>query len=224
MGEAHQGAQDPGHSGVTGVSSALTGGVLLKCALRAHSPAFQLEVCELARECIPLAESVGAHAALETEETYVYLFSRESAAVNAAVLSRAAEQAANLPSLEGAKIASAKLLPVFDRPGASRTVAAQFHYVVEMDVVPEHEGDLNAWYDKEHMPGLAACPGTVRARRFRNPDGSPRYHACYDLTRTETLASAPWLAVRQTAWSDRVRPHFRNTRRTMFKRLFEHEL
>jgi hypothetical protein len=96
-----------------------------------------------------------------------------------------------------------------------------FHYVVEMDVVPAHEEDLNAWYDKEHMPGLAACPGTVRARRFRNPDGSPRYHSCYDLTRTETQSSPPWLAVRQTAWSDRIRPHFRNLKRTMFKRLFE---
>ena len=64
------------------------------------------------------------------------------------------------------------------------------------------------------MLGLAACPGTVRARRFRNPEGSPRYHSCYDLTRTETLGSPPWLAVRHTTWSDRVRPHFRNVKRT----------
>jgi hypothetical protein len=203
------------------MSAALTGGVLLKCTLRVRSAALQLELCELARECVPLAESVAAHAALDTEETYVYLFSRESAAVNAAVLSRAAEETATLPSLEGAKVAAAKLLPVFDRPGASRTVAPQFHYVVEMDIAPDHEADLNTWYDKEHMPGLAACPGTVRARRFRNPDGSPRYHSCYDLTRAETLASPPWLAVRATAWSGRVRPHFLNLKKTMFKRLFE---
>ena len=203
------------------MTAALTGGVLLKCALRAHSPSLHLELGELARECVPLAESVAAHAALDLEETYVYLFSRESAALNAAVLARAAEEAASLPALEGAKISAAKLLPVFDRPGASRTVVARFHYVVEMDVDPEHETDLNAWYDKEHMPGLAACPGTVRARRFRNPEGSPRYHSCYDLTRTETLESPPWLAVRGTAWSGRVRPNFRNLKKTMFKRLFE---
>ena len=206
------------------MTAALTGGVLLKCALRARSPALHLELGELARECVPLAESVSAHAAIEVEETYVYLFSRESAAVNAGVLSRAAEEAAILPALEGAKISAAKLLPVFDRPGASRTVAAKFHYVVEMDVDPEHEADLNAWYDKEHMPGLAACPGTVRARRFRNPEGSPRYHSCYDLTRAETLESAPWLAVRGTAWSSRVRPNFRNLKKTMFERLFESPL
>jgi hypothetical protein len=206
------------------MTAALTGGVLLKCALRAHSPSLHLELGELTRECVPLAESVAAHAALELEETYVYLFSRESAAVNAEVLSRAAEEAARLPALEGAKISAAKLLPVFDRPGASRTVTAQFHYVVEMDVDPEHDADLNAWYDKEHMPGLAACPGTVRARRFRNPEGSPRYHSCYDLTRAETLTTPPWLAVRGTAWSGRVRPNFRNLKKTMFKRLFESPL
>jgi hypothetical protein len=203
------------------MTAALTGGVLLKCGLRARSPALHLELGELARECVPNAESVAAHAALEVEETYVYLFSRESAAINAAVLSRAAEEAASLPALEGARVAAAKLVPVFDRPGASRTVAAQFHYVVEMDVAAEHEADLNAWYDKEHMPGLAACPGTVRARRFRNPGGSPRYHSCYDLTRAETLTTPPWLAVRGTAWSGRVRPNFLNLKKTMFKRLFE---
>jgi len=38
---------------------------------------------------------------------------------------------------------------------------------------------------------------------------------------TETLGSPPWLAARHTAWSDRVRPHFHNVKRTMFRRLFE---
>jgi hypothetical protein len=203
------------------MAPALTGGVLLKCAVRVPADeAFQLELRLLATDCVPLAESVAAHAALEAEGSYLYLFSRETAAINAAVLSRVAERAANLKALTGAKLSSARLVPVFDRPGASRTVAPLFHYVVEMDVAPEHESDLNAWYDKEHMPGLAACPGTVRARRFRKPESSSRYHSCYDLTRTETLASPPWLAVRNTAWSDRVRPHFRNVKRTMFKRLF----
>jgi len=204
------------------MTAALTGGVLLKCALRApSSTAFQRSAGDLAKEHLPLAESVAAHAALELEETYLYLFSREPGAINAAVLSRLAGRAAGLPELKNANVAAAKLLPVFDVPGASRGEAAPFHYVVEMDVVPEHEADLNAWYDEEHMPGLAACPGSVRARRFRNPEGSPRYHSCYDLARTDTLGSPPWLAVRYTKWSDRVRPHFRNAKRTMFKRLFE---
>ena len=41
----------------------------------------------------------------------------------------------------------------------------------------------------------------------------PRF---YDLVAPEVLASPAWAAVRATAWSERVRPMFRNTRRTMF--------
>lgn len=54
--------------------------------------------------------------------------------------------------------------------------------------------------------------------RYRDVDGHPRYLACYDLVRPEILGSPPWLAVRATPWSDRVRPTFVNTRRTMFRR------
>jgi len=48
---------------------------------------------------------------------------------------------------------------------------------------------------------------------------TPRYYACYDLVSLQTMGSAPWLAVRATAWSDRVRPAFRNTKRTLFSRI-----
>ena len=44
------------------------------------------------------------------------------------------------------------------------------------------EEEFNAWYREEHLPGLAAVPGTVGAYRFLRPVGrSPRYVACYDL-------------------------------------------
>jgi hypothetical protein len=56
----------------------------------------------------------------------------------------------------------------------------------------------------------------VHAARLLNHDHGPLSLACYDLVIPETLGSPPWLAVRGTAWSSRVRPHFTNTRRTMF--------
>ena len=112
-----------------------------------------------------------------------------------------------------------RLSLLMDLPGAAAGTEAPYHYVVETDVMAECEADFNAWYDREHLPGLASVPGTVRARRFRNVDDHPRYHACYDLVRRETLGSPPWLAVRGTPWSDRVRPAFFNTRRTMFRRV-----
>jgi len=202
-----------------------TGAILLKCLGPLNAPENLPEVLtKLARECVPLAESVAVHAAVEAEEIYAYLFSRERGAITPAVLVNIAEDARAVPNFKALQIGAARLEPVFDAPGASHGEAAPFHYVVETDVIPEHESDLDAWYDTEHMPGLAACPGSVRARRFRNPDGSPRYHACYDLVRRETLGSEAWLAVRHSAWSDRVRPHFRDTKRTMFRRLFEVEL
>lgn len=112
----------------------------------------------------------------------------------------------------------ARLDVVTDIPGASTGVKAPFHYVVETDVTAEAEADFNAWYENEHMPGLAGVPGTVRAMRFVRVGAGPRYHACYDLATQETFGSPPWLAVRGTDWSSRVRPNFRNTLRTMFRR------
>jgi hypothetical protein len=74
------------------------------------------------------------------------------------------------------------------------------------------------------MPGLAAVPGTISAMRLVNldkktgeNDNRPRSFACYDLTSPDVLSSPQWLAVRHTAWSDIARPHFTNTKRTMFK-------
>jgi hypothetical protein len=109
-----------------------------------------------------------------------------------------------------------RLTRVFDAPGASRGQAPLHHYVVETDPEEGWFDEISRWYDQEHMPGLAAVPGCILARRYLNHDGGPRSLACYDLVARETLGSAPWLAVRHTAWSDRARPHFTHTRRTMF--------
>jgi hypothetical protein len=102
--------------------------------------------------------------------------------------------------------------------GASFGQAVSNHYIVETDVLPEYEDDLNAWYAQEHLPGLAGVPGTVRGARYVDDAGSPKYYACYDLTHADVLGSPAWLAVRATPWSSRVRPAFRNTQRTMFQR------
>jgi hypothetical protein len=112
---------------------------------------------------------------------------------------------------------AARLQALMEIDGASVGMPASHHYVVETDVVPQAEADLNAWYDREHLPGLAAVPGTVRAARYRSLDGGPRYHACYELATQDAFGSAPWLAVRATDWSSRVRPAFVNTRRMMFR-------
>jgi hypothetical protein len=112
-----------------------------------------------------------------------------------------------------------RLAPLQDAPGASATTSAPTHYVVELDIDPEHRLWMQDWYQQEHLPALAACPGTVRARRFENLDGGPASLACYDLTSADILTSDAWLAVRATDWSSQIRPLFRNVRRTVFDRL-----
>jgi hypothetical protein len=123
--------------------------------------------------------------------------------------------AQHCPQAQGVKIS--RLEKVFDRKGHSHAQAPLFHYVVEMDPDEGWMPELERWYDTEHMPGLAAVPGCIRASRLYNHDQGPLSLACYDLLSTETLGSEPWLAVRGTPWSDIVRPHFTNTRRTMFE-------
>jgi len=112
-----------------------------------------------------------------------------------------------------------RLQGVFDVPGASASAIAAFHYVVETDAADGWQNEMFHWYDTEHMPGLAAVPGCVRARRFLNLGRGPYSLACYDLVAPTVTASSQWLAVRGTPWSARVRPQFRNTRRTMFRPL-----
>lgn len=122
-----------------------------------------------------------------------------------------------LPS--GAQSRASRLESAFELPGASHGARPAFHYVVETDPETGWRDELLRWYDTEHMPGLASVPGSVHASRMLNHDHGPLSLACYDLVSPETLGSPPWLAVRGTEWSSRVRPHFTNTRRTMFKTL-----
>ena len=87
-----------------------------------------------------------------------------------------------------------------------------------MSVDPEHEAEFNEWYDSEHIPALAAVPGTLAARRFRAREGSPRYVALYHLRSPEVQTSAEWKQAANTPWTDKMRPHFRDHLRIVSRR------
>ena len=87
-----------------------------------------------------------------------------------------------------------------------------------MSVPPEHETDFNAWYDKEHIAALAAVPGVLAARRFRATAGGPKYVALYHLTAPEVVESKEWDQARQSEWTTRVTPHFRDRIRLVLRR------
>ncbi len=121
-------------------------------------------------------------------------------------------------ALPGAcEVLLSRLELVFERAGHSSGAAPTAHYVVEMDPEDGWMPEIARWYDGEHMPGLAAVPGCIHARRLLNHDHGPLSLACYDLVTADALGSPAWLAVRATAWSDIARPHFTNTKRTMFQ-------
>jgi len=144
--------------------------------------------------------------AVEHRETYAWL--------------PATVDVAALQSMLSAKHPRASLIRLWlttEVVGHSSGQTAPWFYMVETDVRPDAEAEFDQWYGTEHLPGLATVPGTVRARRYVAQTGSPRHYACYDLAQREAFGSPAWLAVRATPWSDRVRPNFMSTKRTMFR-------
>ena len=87
-----------------------------------------------------------------------------------------------------------------------------------MNDEPGFEQEINEWYDNEHIPGLAAVPGTLCARRFRDMKGTHRYLALYHLQSPDVPLTAAWKKAADTPWTDRLRPHFRDHLRILTKR------
>ena len=76
-----------------------------------------------------------------------------------------------------------------------------------MNVAAAGEADFNRWYDEEHVPALAAVPGTLAARRFRATHTSgQRYLALYHLESPDVVATQAWARAVDTPWTQRVRP------------------
>ena len=86
-----------------------------------------------------------------------------------------------------------------------------------MNIAPDIEAEFNEWYDKEHIPALAAVPGVLSARRFRGT-GNRQYVALYHLAAPEVQESAEWKQARQSDWTSRLQPHFRDHLRLVCRR------
>ncbi|MFC3338625.1 DUF4286 family protein [Paracandidimonas soli] len=151
------------------------------------------------------------HHAVDHPETYVRLFT-DRATDLAALLQQAC------PSAQAHRLTLMQSIA-----GPANNQPAAWFYTVETDITPEVETDFNRWYSEEHLPGLAAVDGTVRAERWLCETGSPRYVASYELASRETFGCPAWLAVRGTPWSDRIRPHFIHAKRTLFTTSFRSE-
>ena len=87
-----------------------------------------------------------------------------------------------------------------------------------MNIAPGVEAEFNEWYDKEHIPALCAVPGVHCARRFRGTSGNRKYVALYHLATPAVVESAEWKQARQSDWTNRLQPHFRDHLRLVLKR------
>jgi len=90
--------------------------------------------------------------------------------------------------------------------------------MVATNIASDVDKDFNAWYDEEHLPALRKVPGALSARRFRTDEGAPQYVALYHLKGPEVAASEAWKKAVETPWTARIRPHFKDTLRLVFRK------
>ena len=96
---------------------------------------------------------------------------------------------------------------------------APYVYIVKTDIAGDIEQDFNDWYDQEHAPALASVPGCSRARRFLAVDGQPKYMAVYEIDSPDVIKSVAWAKARDTAWTEKIRPHMQNLDRRVYQRI-----
>lgn len=91
-------------------------------------------------------------------------------------------------------------------------MSTRYLHLVRMDVAHDHDKTFNHVYDQEHIPGLLAVPGVVKATRYRNPSPTdPRYIAAYEIESPAVLLSPQWKAAAEAGrWPKDIRPHTMN--------------
>src|SRR2546429_177764 len=89
--------------------------------------------------------------------------------------------------------------------------------IAAMNIGRAAEDEFTGWYDRGHIPALAAVPGVLCARRFRGT-GNRRYVALYHLDTPDVVESAEWKKARESDWSSRLVPQFRDHLRLVLRR------
>jgi len=121
-------------------------------------------------------------------------------------------------------------------PAWDEKKASPFWGFVMIDVKPEVEEEFNKWYNEEHLPMIAKCPGWLRSRRFvlkdwgrfggdvpKDPSAPPKYLAAYEWTSLDGLQSEEMKAVLGTPWMAKLQANFVRveTRQMKFYKSFE---
>jgi hypothetical protein len=90
--------------------------------------------------------------------------------------------------------------------------------VVMVEVDPEHEDELNRWYDEEHIPEKLATPGFRSARRFADPGGG-RFLAIYELDDLDVATSDTYMNQELSERTKAVMATWRSWDRSVWREL-----
>ncbi len=114
-------------------------------------------------------------------------------------------------------------------------IQTRYLFTAAMDVEPAREALFNEIYDGEHVPLILKVPGVIAAARFKRQEltmviggerktivveHEPLYNALYEIESPEVLTSDAWAkAVDQGRWPGQVRPHTKNRRHVLYRRI-----
>ncbi len=87
--------------------------------------------------------------------------------------------------------------------------------VLFYDIVPDAIDDHDDWHTHEHFEERVSIPGFLRASRWVNDSGGPRYLALYEVEVVKVLSDAPYLERlnNPTPWTRKTMPGFRGMTR-----------
>jgi len=91
-------------------------------------------------------------------------------------------------------------------------------YTVQTDCAdPGRAAAFWDWYEREHLPALAAVPGVLRTRRYEAVTGTPRSLAAYELSASDVFESPAWLDARERSGIRTMQSLFANVHRTWYR-------
>ncbi|MGE0683061.1 MAG: hypothetical protein AB7P69_19430 [Candidatus Binatia bacterium] len=97
---------------------------------------------------------------------------------------------------------------------------AEFVLTVRLNIPTEKEEEFNQWYNIDHLPALVGVPGVAGARRYQAVAGDPKYLAVYEMNNAGISKSAAWDKARNTGWTQRMRPHLKDPRVIVSRRIY----
>lgn len=115
-------------------------------------------------------------------------------------------------------------------PEWSGEKASPYWSFIMVDIKGEAEEEFNQWYNEEHIPLMAKCPGWLRARRYvlkdwgrfgvdapKSPSAPPKYLAVYEWASLDMLESDELKTALSTPWAKKLFEHRLSTDKRVYK-------